>query len=124
MKGITNCSIYMDDVMQAVTGAYIIHYWKVLTQGSTVGSDHALTVNVSLSALKIVYFFSIAVTYVLLTFLLTGLEPLEVYFINDTPRLSVGNVFAEFETNRPGVEIQCHLTRLDSALQDCKLHAS
>ena len=54
-------------------------------------------------------------------YLIPATEPLEVYFINDTPQLSGGSVFAEFETNRPGVEMRCHLTHLDSALQDCKL---
>ena len=45
---------------------------------------------------------------------------LEVFFVNNTPILDVDRLYAEFETNRPGVLIECHLTHLDNSRVDCK----
>ena len=50
------------------------------------------------------------------TTMYTGLE---VFFVNNTPILDVDRVYAEFETNRPDVLIECYLTHLDSRV-DCK----
>ena len=45
---------------------------------------------------------------------------LEVYFINDTPVLTVDRLFAEFRASRPNVTLECHLTHLDFTREDCK----
>ena len=49
--------------------------------------------------------------------------PIDLYFINNTPELVGGSVSAEFAANRPGLEISCHVLRLDDVgfRQDCKL---
>ena len=37
-----------------------------------------------------------------------------LYFINETPLLVGGSVYAEFEANRDGLDFYCHLTHFDA----------
>ena len=47
---------------------------------------------------------------------------IDLYFINDTPLLVGGTVYAEFTADRPGLRFFCHLTHFDDPgfRQDCK----
>lgn len=46
---------------------------------------------------------------------------LHLYFVNDTPAVSGDRVYAEIGVNKPGAQIECHLTRLDNSRKNCKL---
>lgn len=45
---------------------------------------------------------------------------LEVYFVNNTPVVTRDMIYAEFESSRPGVTLQCQLIRFDNTKEDCK----
>ena len=52
-------------------------------------------------------------------FLHAGSQELEVYFVNNTPVVTKDRIYAEFESNRPGVSLLCHLIRFDNTKEDC-----
>ena len=47
------------------------------------------------------------------------IAPLELNFINDSPRVSGGNITADIQFSRPVQSLQCALTGLP--YQDCKI---
>ena len=48
-------------------------------------------------------------------------KPLAVSFRNDTPVVISDSVRAYFSANRPGVELSCHIPKIDrSSKDDCK----
>ena len=52
-------------------------------------------------------------------FVHAGSQELEVYFVNNTPVVTKDRIYAEFESNRPGVSLLCHLLRFDNTKEDC-----
>ena len=56
-------------------------------------------------------------------FLHTSIHPsteLSVSFVNSSPQLNMSTLTAQFVANRPGVDIFCHITRLDTIRENCK----
>ena len=54
--------------------------------------------------------------------ILIFITALHLYFVNDTPILTGDGVYAEIGINRPGGQIECHLTRVTDSRRDCELH--
>ena len=53
-------------------------------------------------------------------------QALDLFFINDTPRLhggASGSVFAQFTSNRQNIRIRCRLRGYESGNEDCEYNS-